>query len=162
MQVHTLVRKRVGVVVVAAIVALGSTACFPDTSSTGPSDPTLAAMYQALNADRAANGLGGLTWSPKLTNLAGTWAHSMAATGILGHQNLAGIVGQGDFAPYWAMGENILVGPGNMSAGEMEAAWMNSSAHRANILSGNYNVVGIGVFHGGDGRAWAVVDFGGV
>ena len=38
---------------------------------------------------------------------------------------------------------------------------MNSAPHRANVLNRNYNVVGIGVFCGPDGRIWSVVDFGG-
>jgi uncharacterized protein YkwD len=39
---------------------------------------------------------------------------------------------------------------------------MNSAGHRANILSPNYNVVGLAFFNGPDGRLWATVDFGGV
>jgi uncharacterized protein YkwD len=39
---------------------------------------------------------------------------------------------------------------------------MNSSGHRANILSGNYNVVGLAFVNGPDGRLWVAVDFGGV
>ena len=39
---------------------------------------------------------------------------------------------------------------------------MGSAPHQANIVNGNYNVVGIGVFYGPDGRMWSVVDFGGL
>jgi uncharacterized protein YkwD len=39
---------------------------------------------------------------------------------------------------------------------------MYSAEHRANILSGNYNIVGIGYFRSGDGRLWVVQDFGGI
>lgn len=41
-------------------------------------------------------------------------------------------------------GENIAIG--QQSAEDVMDAWMNSQGHRANILNGNYNSVGIGVF----------------
>jgi uncharacterized protein YkwD len=162
MQLQTLVRERIGIVVVAGIVGLSAAACLPDTSTVGSPDPTVAAVYAAMNQDRAANGLPPLVWSPKLDNLAGTWADFMAATGLFGHRNLAATIGQGDFARYRAMGENILVGPGNMSAGQIEASWMASGGHRANILSGTYNIVGIGTSRSADGRLWVVADFGAI
>ncbi len=45
---------------------------------------------------------------------------------------------------------------------DMETAWMNSSGHRANILSPSFNAVGVAHVWGPDGRIWVVVDFGGV
>lgn len=41
-------------------------------------------------------------------------------------------------------GENIAIG--QQSAEDVMDAWMNSQGHRANILNGNYNSVGVGVF----------------
>jgi uncharacterized protein YkwD len=146
----------------AGVVTLAATACLPDTQAGGPADPTLAGVYQAVNSDRAANGLPALTWSPKLANLAQGWAQQMAGTGTLYHRDLSALVGRGDFSAYWTMGENILVGPGNMTPAQMEAMWMGSPDHRSKILSGNFNVVGAGAVHGPDGRLWAVLDFGGI
>jgi uncharacterized protein YkwD len=60
------------------------------------------------------------------------------------------------------MGENILVAPGGMSPAQLQGLWMGSAPHRANILSGAFNIVGIGYFRGPDGRIWAVQDFGGI
>jgi uncharacterized protein YkwD len=57
--------------------------------------------------------------------------------------------------------ENILAGPGSMSAWQMEGAWMASPEHRANILSGAYSAAGVGMANSSDGRIWVVVDFGG-
>ena len=48
-----------------------------------------------------------------------------------------------------------------MSASAMEAAWMQSAPHRANILNGAYTAAGVGIAYSSDGRAWAAVDFGG-
>jgi len=45
---------------------------------------------------------------------------------------------------------------------QMETAWMNSPAHRANILNGSFNAAGVGYVRGPDGRLWVVVEFGGV
>ena len=39
---------------------------------------------------------------------------------------------------------------------------MGSAPHRANILSGGFNIVGIGYVRGVDGRLWVVQDFGGI
>jgi uncharacterized protein YkwD len=39
---------------------------------------------------------------------------------------------------------------------------MGSSPHRSNILSGGFNVVGIGYFRSANGQLWAVQDFGAI
>jgi uncharacterized protein YkwD len=162
MSVRTLGAKKLAVIAVAAIVSLGLTGCLPDTWAAGPTDATQTAMWQALNQDRANNGLPALTWSPKLNNLAGIWAQHMAAVGTLYHQDLGAVISTADFQIYHTLGENILVGPGNLTPAQMEAAWMASAGHRANILSPYFNIVGIAVAHSADGRIWAVVDFGGI
>jgi uncharacterized protein YkwD len=111
----------------------------------------------AMNADRAANGLGQLGWHSGLAGYAQNWANWMAQNGSLTHQSLAPLFSTG----LNTLGENILVGPSGISAGAMEAAWMNSPAHRANILGGGFTVAGVGIATGSDGRIWVAVDFGG-
>ena len=86
----------------------------------------------------------------------------MADSGNLAHQNLGALVSSADYDGYRAMAENIFVGTVGMPPGQVEGAWMNSAEHHANILSGNYNIVGIGYFRSGDGRLWVVQDFGGI
>ena len=61
-----------------------------------------------------------------------------------------------------SLGENIIVAPGNQSPQQLEAAWMASPPHQENVMSRGYNIVGVGVFYGRDGRVWAAVDFGGL
>ncbi len=46
---------------------------------------------------------------------------------------------------WWAKGENIAAG--QTSAAAVMKAWMNSSGHRANILSNNFNCVGIALVY---------------
>jgi uncharacterized protein YkwD len=112
----------------------------------------------AHNGDRAAAGLGGLCESGQLAGFAQNWANQMASMGSLVHQDIGGLIGSTGFSN---MGENILVGPANLSPAQMESAWMNSPSHRANILSGAFTQVGVGVAYGDDGRMWVCVDFGG-
>jgi uncharacterized protein YkwD len=165
MSVRTLLGKRTAAAMIVVAIAVGITACTPPapaTSTGGPSDPYLSSLFQALNNDRAASGLPALTWSPQLAGLAGAWAVNMGNANNLYHQSLSAIISSPDYASYHTLGENILVGPGSMTPADMEAAWMASAPHRANIQNGSFNIVGIGVYRGPDGRLWAVQDFGGV
>jgi uncharacterized protein YkwD len=162
MRVKRFLSRKVLVVTVLAVVGLGLTGCMPDTSASPPSDGYTNALYNAMNRDRASVGLPPLTWSPKLAINAGGWAGIMAQAGTLYHQNLGGLLYQPLYAPYYTLGENILVGPADMSADSVEAAWRASAPHWANITSRSFNVVGIGVVRGPDGRIWAVQEFGGL
>src|SRR3954454_19695117 len=162
MRVKTFLGRRAAVVVVVAIVALGISACAPaaPTTSAGPSDSFTSSLLQRLNADRAANGLPALSWSPLLGDSASAWARQMGAANSLYHQNLSALITSPAYAGYSSLGENILQGVPGSTAAAAESLWMSSAPHRANILSGGFNVVGIGYYWGSDGRLWAVQDFG--
>ena len=162
MRVKNLLGRKTAAVLLMGAVGLGLTGCFPDTSATPPSDPMTNSLYNALNRDRASAGLPPLTWSPKLANNAGNWAWQMMARNSLYHQNLGAVLNSSDYQAYYTLGENILVGPGGMSADSIEAAWRASAPHWANITNRSFNVVGIGYIRGSDGRVWAVQEFGGV
>ena len=111
-----------------------------------------------MNGDRASGGLGGLCANSALNSYAQSWANWMAQNQSLTHQNLGNILSGTSFS---AVAENILSGPGGMSAGQMEAGWMGSPAHRQNIMNGAYSAAGVGIAYSSDGRVWVVVDFGG-
>jgi uncharacterized protein YkwD len=161
MNVKTFVGKRSAAILLMVIVSLGLAACAPPPApSGGPGDGFTSSLLQSLNADRARSGLPGLSWNGTLANSAGSWAHQMSNAGSLYHQNLGALLYSGPYAGFSSLGENILVGPGSMSAPSLENAWMNSPPHRANILNGGFNVVGIGYFRGPDGRIWAAQEFG--
>ena len=133
-----------------------------NTSSTPPGDRYNASLLTSLNSDRAANGCLPLTWSPKLSNQAGTWAANMAAVNSLYHQNLGALINSSDYQGYTHSRREHHRGAGQHDPAALEAAWMNSPPHKANILSGAFNIVGIGYVRGPDGRIWAVQDFGGI
>jgi uncharacterized protein YkwD len=161
MHVKQLVRRRIAVVAIVAIMGATAASCgFTNTSSSPPPDPYTSGLFNALNYDRARSGLPGLAWSPKLANAAGGWAQQMARANALYHQDLGSLISSPGFVGYRGLGENIFVGSGAMSPGQVEGAWMNSPPHRANILSGGFNIVGIAYVRGGDGRIWLVQDFG--
>jgi uncharacterized protein YkwD len=163
MRVKAFLGKRAAAITMTAIVGLGLSSCgFANTASSGPSDPLTAGLFQALNNDRAGSGLPPLMWGPKLANSAGTWAYQMSNAGSLYHQNLSALISSPSYAGYYTLGENILVGPGSLTAAQMEANWKASAPHWANISSRSFNVVGIGYYRGPDGRIWAVQDFGGI
>jgi uncharacterized protein YkwD len=46
-----------------------------------------------------------------------------------------------------------------MDGNAIHVAWMNSPGHRDNIL-GWYDIIGVAVARGADGRLWAVEEFG--
>jgi uncharacterized protein YkwD len=163
MRLKRYVGKKTAAIAVAAVFAFALSSCgFADTSGAPAPDSYTQSMYYALNVDRVANGLPPLTRSPKLENTAGTWAWQMASVGTLYHQNLTALLYSADYSYYRTLGENIIVGPGSMTPGALEAAWRASPPHWANITSRAFNVVGIGYWRGPDGRIWAVQDFGGL
>ena len=107
-----------------------------------------------MNASRG----GGLCWNSQLGGMAQGWANWMAANNSLVHNNLNNLISQTSFH---TMGENILVGPAGMTVDQMEAAWMNSAGHRANILNGAFSMAGVGYAYDDKGQLWVAVDFGG-
>ena len=88
MRMKRLLGRKTAAIVLMGVVGLGLTGCFPDTSSTPPADPFVNELYNRMNYDRATVGLPPLTWSPKLANNGGTWAHQMSNANSLYHQNL--------------------------------------------------------------------------
>ena len=69
-------------------------------------------------------------------------------------------------ASRWVVGENLAWGSGRLATPEaIVKAWMDSPGHRANILSGRYREIGIGLTlgspRGGDGATYAT-EFGAV
>lgn len=164
MRAKHLFNKRVAAVLMAAFVAMGVSSCAAPASSTpaaGSSAPdNVNGIVQAMNADRAAAGLGGLSYNDQLAGSGQGWSGTIANGGSLFHQDLSALLSQPAWGGFRTLGENLLVGPDNMSDGSMETAWMNSPGHRANILNGSFTMVGIGVTHSG-GRVWVAVEFGG-
>lgn len=116
-------------------------------------------VYRLVNNDRVFWGRPALSWNDKLGGLAVGWSQNMVATGVFAHQDLNAILNDPNYGEFWALGENILLGPCSMSAQDIEQAWMASGPHRANIL-GDYNVTGVGIACSGGGQLYATQEFG--
>lgn len=137
--------------------ALAAAACAPPGS---PGSGATGDMVQAVNQDRAAYGLGGLAWDDQLYRLAQSHAQEIAASGSLWHSDLGSWLATPWMSGWRSLGENLLLGPPGTSAWGAEDTWMGSPPHRANILNGGFNRIGVGVVVDGGGRVWMVALFG--
>lgn len=107
-------------------------------------------VAQLVNSERAKNGLPPLTHRADLKNVAQKKAIDMINSNYFSHTSpnygspfdmmkTFGI-------QYQSAGENIA--KGQTTPQEVMNSWMNSSGHRANILSRDYNCIGVGFYHG--------------
>jgi uncharacterized protein YkwD len=106
-----------------------------------------------VNSYRAANGLAGLSVAGDATAKAQQHANDMAAQGRLFHSSNLPSGIQNDWT---ALGENVGVGG---SVDQLESMFEASSAHRANLVNGAYNQIGVGVARGGDGQLYVTEFF---
>jgi uncharacterized protein YkwD len=121
-------------------------------------DPIAKELLSRTNSDRAANGLDPLAWNDQLGGLAQSWSDHMATTGELVHQDLDALLETPAYSGFSELKENILSGACALTAAQIEAAFMNSSPHKVNIL-GNFTVLGIGVKCNGT-NLYVTEDFG--
>ena len=116
-------------VAIAMVLALVASGCTKNAQA--------AESARLINNERARRGMRELALDVNLVNKAQGWAEHMARTGRVSHSVLRQVNG------HWRyLGENV---GWARSPGEMHALFMNSSAHRASILSGRYTKVGTGV-----------------
>lgn len=114
------------------------------------------AFFDRLNSARRARGLNALRMQPGLVSIARSWSRNMDERNRLYHRtNLRDRVNAVVTRNWTAIGENVGTG-GDVA--QLHAAFMNSPAHRANIL-GAYNYVGIGVSKSDGKTIWVTVNF---
>jgi len=91
-----------------------------------------------------------------ISNVARAKSKDMAVNNYFAHQSPTyGSAGDmlRQFGISWrAWGENIAAGQGTPEA--VVNAWMNSSGHRANILSSNFSKIGVGYVTSSSGRPY--------
>jgi len=108
-----------------------------------------------VNQKRSENGAGSLQMDGDLTAMAEGWADELVRRQDLGHNpNLS------EQMPdrFRAWGENVAY---SYSADNIDQMWWESDGHRANILNGAYDSIGIAFTEDGNGQVWAVQVFGG-
>ncbi len=120
------------------------------------------AALDAINAARAAEGLGPLSLSPALMRAA-RWKSSCMASGApFAHDDpsrgwLQRLADCGYSARAY-VAENIAAGTG--TAPETVTMWLNSPAHRANMLDAGAQTIGIARARGGEWGWYWTADFG--
>jgi uncharacterized protein YkwD len=132
--------------------------------------PQVAAVVSAVlvdlaNGDRTQNGVALLTVNPLLVAAAQAKANDMATYGYFAHVSPTGVnpwywFKQAGYNFSYA-GENLAVDFSD--SGDVNSAWMNSPAHRANLLNPEFTEVGIATAQGmyqGQPTTFVVQEFG--
>jgi uncharacterized protein YkwD len=123
----------------------GQTGTLPgQPDSTVTTDSLAVQVLELVNEERAKAGLSSLTWDTKTAAAAQTRAAEIAVsfshTRPDGSSYSSALKENG--VSYSASGENIAYG--QTSAAAVMEQWMNSAAHRANILNPEFTTLGVG------------------
>jgi uncharacterized protein YkwD len=170
-----MLRIRIGMA--AAAVAAGlvvpaqALACAHATEN--PNDATVADSKQAtvclLNEIRRGKGLKPLHLNGRLSLASQRQTNSMEARHFFAHGDFVGRIKATRYlsgSHAWTVGENIAWGSWDYATPKsIVSGWMHSPPHRANILSGRFREIGIGVTRGApvkgmDKAATYATDFG--
>jgi uncharacterized protein YkwD len=107
-----------------------------------------------INAARARAGKAALSPRTNISDVAHRWSANMASRNLLYHNpNLATAIRR--LLSWRYLGENVGYAG---SVKEAFNAFMASAPHKANILNGRFNKVGLGVVVK-NGRYWVTIDF---
>ena len=124
------------IALVALVVALSS--CF------GPVlNPAQTEGLDRLNGDRSINRVAALPASGTSQAKAQAWAEQLARDNRIYHSTS---LSTGIDQRWCRLGENVGMGP---SIAAIEAAYMQSPGHKANILDARFNGAGVGVAYNG-------------
>ena len=136
----------------------------PETPST-PDSSTLGTYEQQVvdlvNKERAAAGLSALKVNTKLAAVAEKKAEDMRDNNYFSHTSPTygspfDMMKQFGIS-YTSAGENIA--KGQRTPSEVMNGWMNSSAHRANILNSSYTEIGVGYVTDSNGNTYSVQQY---
>jgi hypothetical protein len=135
------------------VTALVGSAAFASSAFASPAGD----LATATNTARVSAGLAPLTVNPQLSAVAQAWANKLAAAGTLSHNAAL----RTQVTDWTVLGENVGM------AGDVptvQAAFMASPEHKANILDPRYTQMGVGSATSiypscGCAVLWVVVDF---
>lgn len=123
------------------------------------------ALFSALNNERTARGLAPLAAHGCVVYVAQLRSNDMASRGYFSHTSPEGATAFSLLdqygVPYGWAGENLARNnyPDDQSVAVAIRDLMNSTAHRANILSGNYTHLGVGAAVDGAGMKYYTMIF---
>jgi uncharacterized YkwD family protein len=141
-----------------AAIYVGQKIMIPDTNPLASYEKQVLTL---VNKERANRGLSLLVWDSKLAYVARIKSQDMINNKYFSHQSpkygspfqMMEYFG----LKFSAAGENIAYGQRN--AQEVMTSWMNSSGHRANILSSAYTHIGVGVAKASNGTLYWTQEF---
>lgn len=122
-------------------------------------DSAEAALRDAVNATRQANGLPGLTIDPRLQRAARERTADLAAQGYFAHEWHDGTPFATWITRYWpcsGAGEILVMRTPTLNAQQAVQLWLGSPSHRANMLSPDWRTMGVELV-----GIYGTVDFGG-
>ena len=126
--------------------AANGTTCWSSTR-------TERAFADKMNGSRSGNDLGSVELDPELSKVARLHTKEMIGAKGLFHTPMTKLMTR--VTNWVALGENV--GRGD-TVGSLHRAFMKSPTHRANILDGTFNHVGVGTARAG-GKLWVSVVF---
>ena len=145
---RTLCRK-LGLTVLVGVTGLGLLA-EPVSADTGGDE---AAFVHKLNELRASRGLRQLAVKGELVNVARAWSSRMAGAGGISHN--PSVAAQAP-ANWVRLGENVGMGP---DVQLLHDAFVASPAHYRNMVSPEFDSVGVGVVRSAEGLIFVTVNF---
>ena len=146
---HTVIARALTVVVFAAFTASTLVAATP-AGAGGWSE--IDQTFAMINDQRAWEGVAPVAWDQQLSDVAQWWAEQMAGGRFLAHNpSLADQV----TGWWWKLGENVGRGPAG-GLDTIQAAFVNSPHHHANMVNPDFNYLGLGVAYDGYGTMYVV------
>jgi uncharacterized protein YkwD len=150
-------RSVLALAVVGGLLVTTQTALAGSSAAVSPSSYA-ARLTQRINAARAQHGVAALQLAAGTSQVALTWTQHQAAAGAISHNPHLQADLEAHGSPNWGtFGENVGVGPAS-DPDALFAAYMNSPAHRANILDSSYKILGIAVVNSGE-QSFNTMDF---
>ena len=130
------------------ILAIALTAFFGMTAYAATAEAT--AAFDKVNEIRVANGMSALTWDASLEQAAQVGAAESST--VFSHT-------RPDGSAWYTVNENVMYGE-NLAklynnADDVVNGWMNSAAHKANILKADYKTGAIAVYNVNGQLYWA-------
>ena len=121
--------------------------------------------FEQTNLVRVKNGLAPLTWDADVCRMARIHSESMSRNGYFAHVTPEGLrlrdrARAAGILQFSVLGENIALSQGFQDPGAFAVEqWMQSTKHRANILSSDFRAMAIGSFVGPDGSIYLTQTF---
>ena len=142
-----------------ALVVLQPLATSADATTPGELAELESALHTSINDVREANGLRRLARDGALDGVAREHAQDMATRGYLAHETPEGLnpparIARAGITGITLAGENVGVTSRLDPNREIVGAWMQSPAHRDNVLAPAFNTTGIGIARAADGSLY--------